>query len=315
MCKLDSRVTGVQDHLWRLQATVGGFLHLTRAPGGPQASAAPVWGLGAPLDTSAPLWAEMPSGTLATTLEPGASCGVHAAGSYTRGAPPTNTTTHPAPPPLHGGEGPKRQPMPEHATPPQRGVESWAAGDGHVGQTQFFCLRDWLDSRDKFDPFAFLDYLENVGDGEVGVSLKVRPSEVPDNGRAFQEVPLDDIPSTNSTTAPGSLLARLLGPQLAALLDPNQLKATQADNYRPTWDGEGATARNYWRDGLLYEDNVNHMQPEDLQKEALLQTLPGSRQNVLGKRCTRRLIGYQELKALVKIQIDQALANYGGSKN
>ena len=61
--------------------------------------------------------------------------------------------------------------------------------------------------------------------------------------------------------------------------------------------------------------NVNHMQPEHLQKEALLQSLPASRQNVLRKRCTNRLIHYQELKALVKTQVDGALANYGASKN
>ena len=77
----------------------------------------------------------------------------------------------------------------------------------------------------------------------------------------------------------------------------------------------GATARDYWRDLLLYENIVNHMQPEHLQKEALLQSLPASRQNVLRKRCTHRLIGYQELKALAKTQIDRALANYGASKN
>ena len=205
--------------------------------------------------------------------------------------------------------------MPQPAVPQQPGVESWAGGDGHVGQIRFFCWRDWLDSQDKLDPFAFLDYLENVGDGKVGVSLKVRPSGVPDNGRAFEEVLLDNIPSTNSTTAPGSLLAGLLGPQLTALLDPNQLKATQANTHRPTWDGEGASARDYWRDWLLYENNVNHMQPAHLQKDALLQSLPASTQNILRKRCTRRLIGYQELKALVKIQIDRALVNYGASQN
>ena len=315
VCELDSRVTGVQDDLWQLQATVGGLVHLTRSPGKPQASAAPVWGLGAPVDTASPLWAEVPSATPATTVEPGASCGVYAAGSYAREAPLTLTTTYPAPPPLHGGEILERQPVPQPAAPPHPGVESWAGGGGHVGQIRFFCLHNWLDSQDKFDPFAFLDYLENVGDGEVGVSFKVRPSGVPDNRRAFEEVLLDDIPSTNSTTAPGSLFGGLLGPQLAALLDPNQLKATQANTRRPTWDGEGATARDYWRDWLLYENNVNHMQPEHLQKEALLQNLPASRQNVLRKRCTRRLIGYQELKTLVKTQIDRAMANYGASKN
>ena len=57
------------------------------------------------------------------------------------------------------------------------------------------------------------------------------------------------------------------------------------------------------------------MRPEHLQKEALLQSLPASRQNVLRKQCTRRLIDYQELKALVKTQVDRALANYGASKN
>ena len=59
------------------------------------------------------------------------------------------------------------------------------------------------------------------------MSPKVRPSEVPDNGRAFEEVLLDDMPLTNSTTAPGSLWAGPLGPQLAASSDPNELKATQ----------------------------------------------------------------------------------------
>ena len=66
---------------------------------------------------------------------------------------------------------------------------------------------------------------------------------------------------------------------------------------------------------MHFESNVNHMQPEHLQEEALLQSLTASRQNVVGKRCTCRLIGYQELKALVKTQIDRALANYGASKN
>ena len=267
------------------------------------------------MDTAAPLWAEVPSATPATTVEAGASFGIHAAGSYAREAPPTHTTTYPAPPPLHGGEAPERQPMPQPTAQPHPGVESCAGGDGHMGHIRFFCLCDSLDSQDTFDPFAFLDYLENVWDGEVGVSLKVRPSGVPDNGRAFEEVLLNDIPSTNSSTAPGSLLAGLLGPQLAAILDPNQLKATQANTHRPTWDGEGATARDYWQDWLLYENNVNHMQHEHLQKEALPQSLPASRQNVLRKRCTRRLIGYQELKALVKTQRDRALANYGASKN
>ena len=93
VCVLDSQVTGVQDHLWQLQATVGELVHLTRSPGEPQASAAPVWGLGAPVDTAAPLWTEVPSVTPATTVEPGASCGVYAAGSYAREAPPTHTTT------------------------------------------------------------------------------------------------------------------------------------------------------------------------------------------------------------------------------
>ena len=195
--------------------------------------------------------------------------------------------------------------MPQPAAPPQPGVESWAEGDGQVGQMRFFRLRDWIDSRDKFDPFASLDYLENVGDGEVGVFLKVRPTGVPDNGRAFEEVLLNNIPSTKSTTAPGCLLVGFLGPQLAALLDPNQLKATQANTHRPTPNVEGATARDHWRDWLLYENIVNHMQPEHLQKDALLQSLPASRQNILRKRCTRRLIGYQELKALVKTQRGQ----------
>ena len=245
MCEFDSPVTGVQDDLWHLQATVGGLVHLPRSLGEPQAGAAPLWGLVAPVDTAASLWAEMPSATPATTVEPGASFGIHAAGSYDREAPPTHTTTYLAPPSLHGAEGPEEQPMPQPTAAPHPGVESWARGDGHVGQIRFFCLCDWLDSQDKFDPFAFLDYLENVGDGEVGVFLKVRQSGVPDNGRAFKEVLLDDIPLTNSTTAPGSLLAGPLGPQLAALLDPNQLKATQANTHRPTWDGEGATVRQY----------------------------------------------------------------------
>ena len=55
VCQLDSRVTGVQDALWQLQATVGGLVHLTRSPREPQASAAPMWGLGVPVDTAAPL--------------------------------------------------------------------------------------------------------------------------------------------------------------------------------------------------------------------------------------------------------------------
>ena len=125
VCELDSRVTGVQDDLWQLQATSGGLVHLTRSPGEPQASAAPRWGLGAPVDTAAPLWAEVPSVTPATTVEPGASFGIHAAGSYAREAPPTHTTTNPAPPPLHGGEGPQRQPMPQPTALAHPGVESW----------------------------------------------------------------------------------------------------------------------------------------------------------------------------------------------
>ena len=116
--------------------------------------------------------------------------------------------------------------MPQPTAPPHLGVESWAGGVCHIGQIPFFCLCDWLDTRQKFNPFAFLDYPGKVGDGEVGVSLKVRPSGFPDNGRAFEKALLVAIPSTNSTTAPGGLLAGLLGPQLAALLDPNQLKAT-----------------------------------------------------------------------------------------
>ena len=100
------------------------------------------------MDRTAPLWAEVPWATPATTVEPGASCGVHAAGSYAREAAPTQTTTYPAPPPLHGGEGPDRQPMPQLTAPPLPGLESWAAGDGHIGQIRLFCLCDWLDSRD-----------------------------------------------------------------------------------------------------------------------------------------------------------------------
>ena len=99
VCELDSWVTGVQDNLWQLQATMGGLVHLTRSSGEPQASAALLWGLGAPLDTAAPLWAEVPWATPATTVEPGASCGAYAAGSYAREAPPNHTTTYPTPPP------------------------------------------------------------------------------------------------------------------------------------------------------------------------------------------------------------------------
>ena len=177
------------------------------------------------------------------------------------------------------------------------------------------CLRDWLDTRGKSDPFAFLDYLENAVDGAVGVCLNVRPSLVVDNGRPFEEVLLDDIPSTKSRTAPCSLLTGLLGPQLLPLLDSNHLKSTQASTQRPSWDRGGATARNYWQHWLFSKNNVDHMQREHVKKEAVLQILPASRQNVLRKRCTCRLIDYEELKALVEKQIDQTLTTYGVFKN
>ena len=218
---------------------------LVQAARGTTGKRHPGGGMGASVDTTAPLKAKVQSATHTTTAEPGTSCGVYAARSYEREAPPSHTTTSPTPPSLHGDEGPESQPMPQPTAPPHPGLESWAGVDAHVGRIRFLCLRDWLDARGKFDPFAFLHYLKNVGNGEVRVSLKGRPSGVLDNGTTFEEVLLNDIPSTNSTTASGSLLAELLGPQLAALLDPNQLKATQAKTHCPSWDGEGATARDY----------------------------------------------------------------------
>ena len=83
-------------------------------------------------------------------------------------------------------------------------------------------------------------------------------------------------------------MAGLYGPQLSALLDQDQLKATLVNTHCPSGDGEAATARKYWRDWAA----INHMQPENLQKGALLQSLPASRQNILRKRCTPCLFDY-----------------------
>ena len=57
------------------------------------------------------------------------------------------------------------------------------------------------------------------------------------------------------------------------------------------------------------------MQSEHLQQEALLQSLPIPRQNVFRKPCTRCLVDYRELKALVKTQINGALANHSAFKS
>ena len=111
--------------------------------------------------------------------------------------------------------------------------------------------------RENSTPSTSLSTLKMSGMAKWVHPLRLDHPGVPDNGRAFEEVLMNDIASrpndTSSATAPGRLLVGLLGPQLAVLLDPNQLKATQANTHRPSSDAEGATARDYWQGWLLYE--------------------------------------------------------------
>ena len=86
-------------------------------------------------------------------------------------------------------------------------------------------MRGWLIAQCTFNPFTYFDDLETVGDGEVGVSLKVRPWGAPDAERSFRAVLVDDSASrgkdVEQVMTSAGLLGRLLGLELAALVHPN----------------------------------------------------------------------------------------------
>ena len=46
----------------------------------------------------------------------------------------------------------------------------------------------WLDHDGKFDPFTIPDYVDIVGDGDLGVTLEVRTMGIPDTGRGLRWV-------------------------------------------------------------------------------------------------------------------------------